>query len=78
MTDCLNIIENCDILAFSCVNGIVGKGVVDEVTKAKEIGKRIYFIHSNRLVEAEYCKFNVIENSNSNRVYATVSNVSWS
>ena len=78
MTDCLNIIENCDILAFSCVNGIVGKGVVDEVTKANEIGKRIYFIHSNRLVEAEYCKFNVIENSNSNRVYATVSNVSWS
>ena len=75
MKDCLLTVENCDILVFSSIDGVVGKGVVDEVSKAKETGKRIYFIHSNRLVEAEHCKFNVIENSNSNRVYAIVSNV---
>lgn len=75
MKDCLLTIEDCDIIAFSSVSGVVGKGVTDEVNRAKELKKRVYFIHSNTLKEAEYCKFNVIENSNNNRLYATVSNV---
>lgn len=75
MKDCLFTIEDCDMIAFSCVNGMVGKGVVDEVNKAKELKKRIYFIHDNSLKEAGYCKFKLIENSNTNRIYAIVSNV---
>lgn len=77
MKDCLLNVEDCDIIVFSSINGVVGKGVVDEVNKAKETGKRIYFIHSNHLSEAKYCKFKVIESSDSNRIYAIVSNVSW-
>lgn len=75
MKDCLLSVEDCDILVFSSVNGIVGKGVVDEVNKAKELKKRIYYIYANVLKNAEYCRLNVIENSKSNRVYAIVSNV---
>lgn len=75
MKDCLLTVEDCDILVFSGVNGMVGKGVADEVNKAKELNKRIYLIQANTLKDAEYCKFKVIENSNSNRIYATVSNV---
>ena len=77
MKDCLLSVEDCDILVFSSVNGVVGKGVVDEVNKAKELKKRIYFIHANQLNESEYCKFKVIEDSKSNRVYAIVSNIGW-
>lgn len=75
MKDCLLTVEECDIIVFSSINGMVGKGVVEEVNKAKETDKRIYYIQSNKLVETEYCRFNVIKNSDSNRIYAIVSNV---
>lgn len=75
MNDCLLTVEDCDIIVFSSVNGMVGKGVVDEINKAKELNKRIYLIQDNTLKDAECCKFKVIENSNSNRIYAIVSNV---
>ena len=37
MKDCLEIIESCNILIFSSVNGVVGRGVVDEFNKASKL-----------------------------------------
>ena len=73
MKDCLDYVKECDILVFSSLSGVVGKGVVTEVKKALDTGKRVYYIRDNGLYLAEYPKFKEI--GVSNRVFAIVSNV---
>lgn len=50
MDECLKIIEDCDILVFSSLNGTVGSGVYQEVEKAKDLGKTIFYIYHDSLV----------------------------
>lgn len=72
MIDCLSTIEDCNILIFSSVNGVVGKGVVDEFNKALELGLSIHYIMNDILYNAENYGFK-LTNSGNNRLYATVS-----
>lgn len=72
MKDCLEIIENCNILIFSSVNGVVGRGVVDEFNKASKLGLPIYYIMDNILYDARPYSFK-LTNSGNNRLYAIVS-----
>lgn len=50
MDECLKTIEDCDILVFSSLDGTVGSGVYQEVEKAKELGKTIFYIYHDSLV----------------------------
>ena len=72
MIDCLSTIGDCNILIFSSVNGVVGKGVVDEFNKALELGLHIYYIMNDILCNAENYGFK-LTNSGNNRLYAIVS-----
>lgn len=72
MKDCLEVIENCNILIFSSVNGVVGRGVVDEFNKASKLGLPIYYIMDNILYDARPYSFK-LTNSGNNRLYAIVS-----
>ena len=72
MIDCLSTIEDCNILIFSSVNGVVGRGVVDEFNKASKLGLPIYYIIDNILYDARPYSFK-LTNSGNNRLYAIVS-----
>ena len=72
MKDCLIVIENCNILIFSSVNGVIGRGVFNEFNKASKLGLPIYYIMDNILYDAKGYNFKLI-NSGSNRLYAIVS-----
>lgn len=72
MKDCLEVIENCNILIFSSVNGVIGRGVFNEFNKASKLGLPIYYIMDNILYDTKEYSFKLI-NSGSNGLYATVS-----
>ena len=72
MEDCLDCIEKCDILIFSSVNGVIGRGVYDEFNKASELESPIYYIMDDILYDAREYKFK-FTNSGNNRLYAIVS-----
>ena len=72
MEDCLTCIEDCSILIFSSVNGVVGRGVVDEYNKASKLGLPIYYIMDDILYDARGYRFK-FTNSGNNRLYAIVS-----
>lgn len=72
MKDCLGVIESCNILIFSSINGVVGRGVVDEFNKASKLELPIYYIMDNILYDARQYSFK-LTNSGNNRLYAIVS-----
>lgn len=72
MNDCFNCIKNCDILVFSSISGVVGKGVFEEVMLAKKLGKSIYYLENNQVFSKINVEFKVLQNSNNNRIYAVV------
>ena len=56
MEECLRLVDSCDMLVFSSVDGMVGKGVTQEVERMKRSIKgssryphRIQYIHGNCL-----------------------------
>ena len=49
MGECLDTVVNSDVVIFSAVNGMVGKGVYQEVITAKGAGKLVLFITKNTL-----------------------------
>jgi len=71
MKDCLNIIEECDIMIFSSINGVIGRGVYDEFKKASKLGLPIYYIMDDILYDARSYDFKLM-NSENNRLYAIV------
>ena len=73
MKDCLDYVSDCNILVFSSLSGVVGKGVVTEVKRALDLGKRVYYIKDNNLKLAKCPKFKEI--GISNRVFAVVKDV---
>lgn len=72
MEKCLSEISRNDVevLVFSSLNGVVGKGVFDEVNHALSLGKPVYYICSNTVERYYDSNFTVINESR--RVYAIV------
>lgn len=71
MSDCFDWVDQCDAVVFSSISGVVGKGVVDEVTKAVRQQKPVYYIQDNA-VSLITPTFEKIENSTTGRIYAIV------
>ena len=67
MADCIASVETCDAVVFSSMDGVIGKGVFDEVAKAKAV----YYIFANK-IEPFSGRFEIIPQSGTGRLYATV------
>lgn len=70
MRDCFEAIKASDVLVFSSVSGIVGRGVYDEVHFAKELHKTVLYINKNRLCYFKGTLERVL--TETDRVYAVV------
>ena len=68
MEECFDLIGSCEVLVFSSVNGVVGKGVYDEVNLALKHDKPIFYIFNNSVVRIIGLEWQVIQESE--RVYA--------
>lgn len=76
MDKCFEIIEKCDVLIFSSVDGIIGYGVFTEIETALEKGIPLYYIYQGklhdrfRITELEdsifklYAKVDIVERTN--------------
>ena len=71
MSKCFKLIDMCDDLVFSSVDGVIGKGVADEITYAFMREKPIYYIFGNKFNRVKNIVIKPIENSKSRRIYAT-------
>ena len=67
MADCIASIETCDAVVFSSMDGVIGKGVFDEVANAKAV----YYIFANK-IEPFNGELKIIPQSGARRLYATV------
>ena len=47
---CLDSLSDCNILIFSAVNGIIGRGVFREIERAEQLGMKIYYIFYGELL----------------------------
>ena len=72
MDICFKFIKESDNLVFSSINGVVGRGVVEEVVLAKSLDLPIYYIENNCLNLASNVTFDIIPDSKTARLYATV------
>lgn len=70
MRKCLDEVILSDILVFSSVDGVIGKGVHTEIITAFDFGRDVYYIDQNSITNN--FEINTIKNSTTDRVYATV------
>ena len=70
MRECFNVIDDCNIVVFSSVDGIIGKGVFEEIKYAKSRGRLVLYMYRGELHEC----WTVLTRSNSlnDRLYANV------
>jgi hypothetical protein len=54
MDECLDTVRNSDIVVFSSMDGVVGKGVWLEVREALSANKLVLYIHEDRLNSNAY------------------------
>lgn len=67
MADCIALVESCDVTVFSSLNGVIGKGVFEEVEKSKAV----YYIFKNAVTPFNGT-LEIIPDSDTARVYAIV------
>lgn len=70
MAECLETVERSGFVVFSSMDGMVGKGVYEEVAYAKETGKMVLYMHRNAL----HSDFKIVRTPeyNSDRLYGYV------
>ena len=71
MNICLETVRACEALVFSSLSGVVGRGVFSEVSLAMELGKDVYYLHEDDIVEVESVCFRPCK-KRSNRTYMVV------
>lgn len=69
MRECLARVADSDIVVFSSISGVLGKGAYTEVEHARKAGKIVLYIYQDGLYSFDVQK---IENPISDRLYATV------
>lgn len=71
MADCLRLVKECDVLVFSSLDGIIGKGVFRELNAALESRKPVYYLHAGEIGGAGQF-MGEIRNNATDRLYADV------
>jgi len=72
MDICFKAIKQCDAIVFSSINGVIGRGVYDEVMLGKSLGLDIYYINNNQIACFPSIDFEIIKNSDTRRIFAIV------
>ena len=69
MSDCIDEVLKSDVIVFSSMDGMIGKGVYQEVKAAKNAGKVVLYLSQNHLTT----DFHICRTYNfSDRLYAYV------
>ena len=71
MKECLETVQNSDILVFSSMDGVIGTGVFHEVKEARKHGKFIYYIFHNKLYSC-FTIEEINEEKQTDRLYGLV------
>ena len=75
MNQCYHFVKMSDILVFSSLNTIIGRGVCEEVQLALEENKDVYYLLDNNFYKInlkDFLKVNIIYNKTNNfREYAS-------
>ena len=75
MNQCYHFVKMSDILVFSSLNTIIGRGVHEEVQLALEENKDVYYLLDNNFYKInlkDFLKVNIIYNKTNNfREYAS-------
>ena len=73
MKSCFDLVRESDVLVFSSMDGVIGKGVYDEIALAHEVGIPVYYLHYHaiRLVK-NFKAIKPMGNPTSNLTYACV------
>lgn len=69
MADCLDAVKSCDVLVFSSLCGVIGKGLYTEIKTARDNGIPVYEIYGNTLNPADNITFKLLR-SDTPREYA--------
>ena len=75
MNQCYHFVKISDITVFSSYNGIIGRGVYEEVTVALKNNKEVYYIFENNFYKINSKEFEKVKKFNivlTNREYASV------
>ena len=73
MRDCLAAVKDADVVIFSSMDGVIGKGVYDELMYAIENDKPILYIFYDHLIGLDVLNVCVhYDPSNGERTYALV------
>lgn len=77
MGQCFHFVKICDTLVFSTIeNGIMGKGVYDEIKCALDNNKQVYYLNNGLLESFYYGDYDnikiVVDETGTNRRYAKV------
>lgn len=70
MDQCLTKVASSDILVFSSIDGVIGRGVYEEILKAEILGKPVYYIYQDELTQG----FSIVKKDKpvTDLLYATV------
>ena len=76
MNQCYHFVKMSDVLVFSSLNTIIGRGVYEEVQLALEKNKDVYYLLDNNFYKInlkDFLKVNIIYNKTNNlRKYASM------
>lgn len=72
MKRCIAQVKASDIVVFSSMDGVIGKGVYEELEAANEAGIPIYYIHHNHLIDKRYFGYVRYNQSTDDRIYGIV------
>lgn len=73
MEQCFQKIDGCDMLVFTSMDGIIGKGVYDEICHAKKQGKLVKYLYQNQYHAIESVDIKICNPAISKRLFAYVS-----
>ena len=72
MKDCLERVRDSDIVIFSSMDGVIGKGVYEELKEAYKTDKLTLYILYDHMVAADFNILAMNDSSNGDRTYAIV------
>lgn len=72
MEQCIKQVKASDIVVFSSMDGMIGKGVFEELEAAKEAGIFTLYLHHDALINQEYFDYRKYALSTDDRVYGVV------
>lgn len=75
MKVCLKEVDKADIVVFSALDGCVGSGVYQEVTRAKSIGKVLYFLTQDKLFPGSLYHLEPVMSASKDRIFALVQKI---